>query len=96
VLPRGPLGAGKRYYKFLQNGRQDAARPPRASEDTGTVLFRELWLRPDLAPRDLSIVNGAALITSRQFAQMTFHLGQAMDNGLTSTEATEIVSHFAC
>jgi 4-carboxymuconolactone decarboxylase len=35
------------------------------------------------------------LIKGGQFAQMRFHLGKAMDNGLTSTEATEIISHFA-
>ena len=37
----------------------------------------------------------AALITAGQFAQVTFHLDKAMDNGLTSTEASEIVSHLA-
>ncbi len=64
-------------------------------EDTGAVLFRDLWLRPDLAPRDRSVVTVAALITSGQFSQITFHLGKAMDNGLTATEASELVSHLA-
>jgi 4-carboxymuconolactone decarboxylase len=65
------------------------------AEDTGAVLFRELWLRPDLAPRDRSMVTVAALIASGQFAQITFHLGKAMDNGLTRDEASEILSHLA-
>jgi 4-carboxymuconolactone decarboxylase len=65
------------------------------AEDTGAVLFRELWLRPDLAPRDRSMVTVAALIASGQFAQITFHLGKAMDNGLTGDEASEILSHLA-
>jgi 4-carboxymuconolactone decarboxylase len=64
-------------------------------EDTGTVLFRDLWMRPDLAPQDRSIVTVAALIASGQFAQITFHLGKAMDNSLTQDEASEIVSHLA-
>ncbi|MFM0616355.1 carboxymuconolactone decarboxylase family protein [Paraburkholderia nemoris] len=68
---------------------------PGLVEDTGAVLFRDLWLRPDLAPRDRSIVTVAALITSGQFVQIGFHLGRAMDNGLTRMEASEMVSHLA-
>jgi 4-carboxymuconolactone decarboxylase len=31
---------------------------------TTDVLFRDLWLRPDLAPRDRSLVTVSALIAS--------------------------------
>ena len=65
------------------------------TDDTGAVLFRDLWLRPDLAPRDRSLVTVAALIAGGQFAQITFHLGRAMDNGLTMAEASEALSHLA-
>ena len=41
------------------------------------------------------MITVAALIASGQFAQITFHLGKAMDNGLTKTEASEIISHLA-
>ncbi|MFM0325621.1 carboxymuconolactone decarboxylase family protein [Caballeronia glebae] len=68
---------------------------PGLVEDTGAVLFRDLWLRPDLAPRDRSMVTVAALIASGQFAQINYHLGRAMDNGLTRIEASEMVSHLA-
>ena len=68
---------------------------PSLAADTGAVLFRDLWLRPDLAPRDRSLVTVAALIASGQFAQITFHLGKAMDNGLTAGEAAELLSHIA-
>jgi len=64
-------------------------------EDTGAILFRDLWLRPDLAPRDRSMVTVATLISSGQFAQIGFHLGKAMDNGLTKDEAAELISHLA-
>ncbi len=50
---------------------------------TTDVLFRELWLRPDLAPRDRSLVTVAALIATGQVAQIPYHLNRAMDNGLT-------------
>src|SRR5437879_4690288 len=58
---------------------------------TTDVLFRDLWLRPDLAPRDRSLVTVSALIASGQVAQITYHLNRAMDNGLTQTQAAEMV-----
>lgn len=62
---------------------------------TTDVLFRDLWLRPDLAPRDRSLVTVSALIASGQVAQITYHLNRAMDNGLTQAQAAEVVTHLA-
>ena len=62
---------------------------------TGDLLFRDLWLRPDLAPRDRSLVTVSALIAAGQVAQIPFHLNRAMDNGLTKAEASEVLTHVA-
>jgi 4-carboxymuconolactone decarboxylase len=62
---------------------------------TTDVLFRDLWLRPDLAPRDRSLVTVSALIASGQSAAITYHLNRAMDNGLTQEQAAEVVTHLA-
>lgn len=62
---------------------------------TEDMLFRDLWLRPDLAPRDRSLVTVAALIAAGQPEQMTFHLNRAMDNGLTQDEAGGMLAHLA-
>jgi 4-carboxymuconolactone decarboxylase len=62
---------------------------------TTDVLFRDLWLRPDLAPRDRSLVTVSALISSGQVAQIPYHLNRAMDNGLTQAQAAEVVTHLA-
>jgi 4-carboxymuconolactone decarboxylase len=62
---------------------------------TTDVLFRDLWLRPDLAPRDRSLVTVSALVASGQVAQITYHLNRAMDNGLTQEQAGEVVAHLA-
>src|SRR2546428_645809 len=62
---------------------------------TTDVLSRNLWLRPDLAPRDRSLVTVSALIASGQIAQITYHLNRAMDNGLTQEQAGEVVTHLA-
>jgi 4-carboxymuconolactone decarboxylase len=62
---------------------------------TTDILFRDLWLRPDLAPRDRSLVTVSALIASGLVAQMPFHLNRAMDNGLTQAQAAEVITHLA-
>jgi 4-carboxymuconolactone decarboxylase len=59
------------------------------------VLLRDLWPRPDLAPRDRSLVTVSALIASGQVAQIPCHLNRAMDNGLTQAQAAEVVTHLA-
>lgn len=68
---------------------------PGLVRDTSDVLFRDLWLRPDLAPRDRSLVTVSALISAGQVAQMPFHLNRAMDSGLSREEASEVISHLA-
>jgi 4-carboxymuconolactone decarboxylase len=62
---------------------------------TTDVLFRDLWLRPDLAPRDRSLVTVSALIASGQVAQLTGHLNIGMNNGLTQVEIAEAITHLA-
>lgn len=68
---------------------------PGTVDATRDVLFRDLWLRPDLAPRDRSLITVAALIAAGQPEQMTFHLNRAMDNGLTQAEAGAMLTHLA-
>jgi 4-carboxymuconolactone decarboxylase len=62
---------------------------------TADVLFRELWLRPALAPRDRSLVTVSALVASGQVAQIPYHLNRAMDNGLSEKQASEVLTHLA-
>ena len=68
---------------------------PGVVQYTTDVLFRDLWLRPDLAPRDRSLVTVSALIASGQAGQIPYHLNRAMDNGLTQTQAAEVITHLA-
>lgn len=62
---------------------------------TTDALFRDLWLRPGLAPRDRSLITVAALVTAGHVAQVTFHLNRAMDNGLTREQASEVLTQLA-
>lgn len=68
---------------------------PGVVQYTTDVLFRDLWLRPDLAPRDRSLVTVSALVASGQVAQIPYHLTRAMNNGLTPIEAGEMLTQLA-
>ena len=68
---------------------------PGVLQYTTDVLFRDLWLRPDLAPRDRSLVTISSLIALGQGAQLSSHLNIAMNNGLTQAEASEVMTHLA-
>lgn len=62
---------------------------------TTDPLFKDLWLRPDLKPRDRSLVTISSLIANGQMAQLTPHLNKAVDNGLTKDEAGEVIAQAA-
>lgn len=68
---------------------------PALAADTDEVLFADLWLRPQLCPRDRSLVTMVALIAMGQAEQLGFHLSRALDNGLTEAEAAEVLRHAA-
>jgi 4-carboxymuconolactone decarboxylase len=68
---------------------------PELARYTDDVLFADLWRQPHLTPRDRSLVTMAALIARGQAEQLPFHLNRAMDNGLTRTQAAEVVTHLA-
>jgi 4-carboxymuconolactone decarboxylase len=76
-------------------GQQFGQITPSLVQYTTDVLFRDLWLRPELAPRDRSLVTVSALVATGQVAQITYHLNRAMDNGLTREEAGELLGHLA-
>ncbi len=62
---------------------------------TDEVLFGDVWRRPELAPRDRSIVTIAALIAGGHTTQMTGHLNRGLDNGVKPSEITGIITHLA-
>ncbi|GLH32910.1 4-carboxymuconolactone decarboxylase [Pseudomonas sp. BR1R-5] len=62
---------------------------------TQDVLLEEIWQRPQLLPRDRSIVTVAALIALHQPAEMVRQFDLALDNGVTPTELSEVITHLA-
>ena len=91
-LPLDEAGEAERAKRV---GEQFGAVAPGVVQYTTEALFRDLWLRPDLAPRDRSLVTVSALIASGQVAQVPYHLNRAMDNGLTRAQASEMLTHLA-
>src|SRR4051794_34081037 len=90
-----PLNEAAEADRAARVGAQFGSVAPGLVQYTADPLFRDLWLRPDLAPRDRSLVTVSALIASGQVAQIPYHLNRAMDNGLTQEQAAEVLTHLA-
>lgn len=93
--PPLPLDEAAEAQRATRVGEQFGAMAPGVVQYTTDVLFRDLWLRPDLAPRDRSLVTVSALVAAGQVAQMPYHLNRAMDNGLTQPQAAEVLTQLA-
>lgn len=93
--PQLPLDEAAEAQRVSRVGEQFGKISPGLVQYTTDVLFRDLWLRPDLAPRDRSLVTVSALVATGQVAQITYHLNRAMDNGLTAEQAGEALTQLA-
>jgi 4-carboxymuconolactone decarboxylase len=90
-----PLDEAAEAQRASRVGEQFGKTAPGLVKYTTDVLFRDLWLRPGLAPRDRSLVTVSALVATGQVAQITYHLNRAMDNGLTAEQAGEALTQLA-
>jgi 4-carboxymuconolactone decarboxylase len=90
-----PVDANWEAQRAKRVGDQFGAIAPGVVKNTTDVLFQDLWLRPDLAPRDRSLVTVSALVAAGQVAQITSHLNLGMDRGLTQAQAAEVLAHLA-
>jgi 4-carboxymuconolactone decarboxylase len=68
---------------------------PALEHYTKGPLLDGLWKRPEMSPRDRSIVTVAALIARIQTIEMPFHFALALDNGVKPSELSEIITHLA-
>jgi 4-carboxymuconolactone decarboxylase len=62
---------------------------------TEKVLFGDVWERPGLSKRDRSLITVATLIALGREKQLTGHLERAMNNGVSKSEISEIITHLA-
>lgn len=68
---------------------------PKLAELTDNVLFGDVWARPELSPRDRSLVTVSALIAMNRPDQLRSHLLRARQNGLSEAELVETLTHLA-
>jgi 4-carboxymuconolactone decarboxylase len=91
-LPLDEAAENKRAKNF---SRQFGHIAPCMTRYTSNVIFRDLWRRPGLSPRDRSLITLAALIANGQEAQLPFHFAHALHNGVSGAEAAESITHLA-
>jgi 4-carboxymuconolactone decarboxylase len=58
-------------------------------------VLGELWRRPQLSPRDRSIVTISVLIARNQGFDLKHYVTLALANNVTPTEISEIITHLA-
>lgn len=66
---------------------------PKLAALTDDVLFDDVWNRPELSPRDRSLITVAVLAAGGDYDQLAFHLGRAIENGVTQDEIIEALTH---
>ena len=85
--------------KIVQTAGRDALGEfaPEFAHLNDDILFGEVWSRNDLLSlRDRSMVTITSLISQGiTDSSLTYHLQEAKKNGITRTEAAEIITHIA-
>ena len=68
---------------------------PALADYTDDILFGDVWKRPELSPRDRSLITVACLIALYRTNELPFHLKRAMENGISRDEIAEVITHLA-
>ena len=68
---------------------------PKFVELSDDVVFGDIWRRPGLSKRDRSLVTVAALVALHRDRYIRVHMKLAMQNGVTSEELVEAITHLA-
>ena len=68
---------------------------PKLVELSDRVLFDDVWEREELSKRDRSLITVAALVALNRPDQLRFHLGKAVENGVSQQELIEAITHLA-
>ena len=75
-LPSPDLYAGSPYLRELRN----------------SLVYGEIWERPQLSKRDRSLIT-IAVLQALAREELTIHIPRGLDNGLTPEEISEIILH---
>jgi len=94
-LPQSPPISSPRESRMDDDPLFPGAFPatPYVADLLNQVVYAETWERPELSPRDRSLVTvavGTALYAS---SEVRYHVGRALDNGVTQEEISEVITH---
>ena len=94
-LPESPPGSSPREPNLDADPLFPGIFPgtPYVRDLLNQVVYAETWERPELSPRDRSLVTvavGTALYAS---SEVRYHVGRALDNGVTQEEISEVITH---
>jgi alkylhydroperoxidase/carboxymuconolactone decarboxylase family protein YurZ len=87
-----PIDEAWETARATRVGGQFGATFPGMVQNTTDVLFLDLWLRPDLAPRDRSLVTVSALIASGQIgvSEVTYYRWRQEFGGLKTEQVKRL------
>jgi 4-carboxymuconolactone decarboxylase len=68
---------------------------PKLRQLRDEMLFGDVWERTELSKRDRSLITIAALTALYRTDELRGHIGRALDNGVTVTEISEMITHMA-
>ena len=88
IAPQSPLTA---QQPAAPVGAYDAS--PYLGEIRNTVLYGDIWERPQLSPRDRSLITVAGTQALYATNELRIHIGRALDNGVTQSEIAELIGH---
>ena len=88
IAPQSPLAA---QQPAAPVGAYDAS--PYLGEIRNTVLYGDIWERPQLSPRDRSLITVAVTQALYATNELRIHIGRALDNGVTQSEIAELIGH---
>jgi len=79
------------------NSPRAAARPftPKLFDYVEQPLYSAVWTDSDLCPRDRSLITIASLVALNHSNELPAHLRRGIDNGLTQTELSAVITHLA-
>ena len=96
-LPATPPGASSRQPAVDPELEFPGAFPqtPYLRDLLNQVVYAETWKRPELSPRDRSMITVAVGTAMYASSEVRYHSGRALDNGVTQAELAEIITHVA-
>jgi 4-carboxymuconolactone decarboxylase len=68
---------------------------PHLVDLTSTVLFGDVWERPELSKRDRSLATLSVLVAAGRPTELKGHVRRGLANGLTREEIGELLLHLA-